>query len=434
MRVSVDIKQYIDFEKKLNHDYIKNKHTNIPKEGVFNKVQFILDYALFSGYLGITMEEKSLQEKYMTRSEELLKDINLLIKDINLGPSAWYGFARIGYLANLLSNKGENFGKFIGQVNEVVLQQTTIMLDHYEKENSVKVRHYDLFHGLSGIGRYLIKYKEDKTVQCVLRRLIKYLVRLCEGVEIKNINLNHYYISGENIINFHDKKELPHGYLDLGLAHGIAAPLCFLSISILEGFVVQGQKEAVKSLMSIYKTFQIEEDGLVRWPKIITFNEDGELMKSSGYNIRPSWCYGELGIARSLYIASKAIEDKETEEFSKRVVLGLTEKKIEKLGFNCPTLCHGYAGAFHILNLFYKDTGIIIFDKYAKKIMEKIDSYKNQDSIYLYKKYDFIEELGDVQEINSLSILEGTMSILMSKLSYENDIENDVFSQMLMLK
>lgn len=64
------------------------------------------------------------------------------------------------------------------------------------------------------------------------------------------------------------------GNFNLGLSNGIGGILAALSIALMEGIEIAGQRKAIERILEDYKRFHyVDNNGAVYWPGIIKFED-----------------------------------------------------------------------------------------------------------------------------------------------------------------
>jgi len=131
---------------------------------------------------------------------------------------------------------------------------------------------------------------------------------------------------------------------------------------------------------------------------------------------RLAWCYGDLGVGIILYQAGIIFQDKQTIDFSLKVLLNSTKRStIEDAMIVDAGICHGTAGVAHIYNKMWHYTQDPIFkDACDHWIQKTIEFGIYADGIAGFKKYN-----GESKRYeNDCGLLEGPAGIGLVLLSY----------------
>ena len=355
---------------------------------------------LIGGDLGITLFNFNYylllkQDKHL---EKVINQIQLMTS-FNLGKNATLcnGLAGYAWLLNYFYKNeliDTSINSYLKVLEEYLLPS---MLRATRHEN------YDFLHGGGGIAWYFLSRLPNNEVKSYLSRFIDalYSTRIeCTNGTIKwksQIGVNR--IEGFNI----------------SLSHGIASLIVILSKLLLNGinprktkFLLNGaveyilqQKLANGKFISIYPSLALESSNVLSPSRL-------------------GWCYGDLGIAISLWHAANATHNELWKQEAINTFLHsakrriLNENMVEDAG-----LCHGCAGIAHIFNRMYISTKVVDFKDAADFWISKtLDKGKFGDGLAGYK---FMRE-GNVS--NEISILEGIAGIGLALMSYlDSDIQ-----------
>lgn len=198
---------------------------------------------------------------------------------------------------------------------------------------------YDLFRGLTGIGRLLL---EQESGNDVLGRILDYLVRLTHPLHIDGTTLPGWWVS-------HDpdpKLPTPGGHANFGLAHGISGPLALLATTQRRGVTVPGQSEAIERICAYLDGWRHDSDSGSWWPQWITRAQlNAEALHQHGPP-RPSWCYGTPGIGRTQQLAALALADTARQRMAEQTVAACLSDPAQLALISDAGLCHGWAGLY----------------------------------------------------------------------------------------
>lgn len=261
----------------------------------------------------------------------------------------------------------------------------------------LKQNNYDYLHGSLGICLNALENIDENAQQY-----------LNEVINILSINAdkNLYGISWKSI-EFESKTEM----YNLGLSHGLPSIITIISYIYEAGIAKEKCLELLQGSINWLLQQKLPEGSLSIFPYSVPVE------KPENYQPAPSrlaWCYGDLGIARSLWLAGKATDNETWQQEAINIMLhaskrrNLEENKVYDAG-----LCHGSAGIAHIFNRFYQDTKIEEF-KTAATYWYKVtlDFARFEDGIGGYKKY--VPSQNESEEgrwENSAGILEGSAGI-----------------------
>jgi hypothetical protein len=204
-----------------------------------------------------------------------------------------------------------------------------------------KLAEFDVISGLAGIGAHLLRHAPGDDA---LERILIYLVRLSEPIRSSGETLPGWWTDhGPHATTSPD---YPGGHGNLSMAHGISGPLALLALARRQGIAVDGHLGAIDRICAWLDAWRQEQDAGPWWPQWITRDEQRRGRVIQPGPLRPSWCYGTPGIARSQQLAGTATGDTARQQLAEHA---LTEclSDASQLGRIIDSgLCHGWAGLF----------------------------------------------------------------------------------------
>ncbi len=326
------------------------------------------------------------------------------IEKINLGyntPTFCTGVAGAAWTIELLKEE-----KLIDIDSDALLSDLDGFL-----ENSLGIdkqyNFYDFLHGAIGIGYYFFKRYEntiDTSLKSNYKRLLLKIVH-----ELKETaQINGDTAKWESNLIFNEKLR---GY-NLSLAHGISSIINFLGrLSEHSDF----KKETLPLLQkAVNYVIEHKKDSVSAsscFPDWIT------VANKKSASARLAWCYGDLGIAISLWKAGKVLKNKELCDQSLLVLKHSTKRRdLEEVRIKDAGLCHGSYGVMHIYNHMYKETQDLIFKEAAQYWLKKgIDMGTHKNGFAGYNQWVGGNNPGWKKEVN---LLEGVSGIGLALISY----------------
>ncbi|MFB9903860.1 lanthionine synthetase C family protein [Allokutzneria oryzae] len=243
------------------------------------------------------------------------------------------------------------YGATLAKLNAQLAEQVTGTVT-WRAEDGVKDNDYDAVQGASGTLGYLSLFGTDLApdVQSAVDVLVNDLIWLCAPQERRwFIPPRHYPIEDYN-------EPYPHGYVNLGLAHGIPGPLAALSFAWRAGHRHEGLIETVRHLTDYLVGVPCEDEWGRNWPGGIPLTEDGAENRGRLGRARTAWCYGAPGIACALLNASIALQDNEVREIAVDAFEAVLRRFTAAGRMDGATLCHGAAGLLAIAAAFDRQT------------------------------------------------------------------------------
>lgn len=322
--------------------------------------------------------------------------------------SIFGGLSGICFALHRASRKRTRYQKLISALDQILLEHVNAdYLEPLERSSPVPVHLYETIQGLSGIGSYLLYLPMFKDT---VKEICIGLSRMSEDL---SVGVKGWYVPCEFLLTEKDRVAFPKGIYNLGLSHGITGVLAFLSIARLNG--VEVQKEAIHTFATwILSTRR----GHYFWPDKIPF--EGEDLRVRSLD---AWCYGTAGVARTLYLAGRALEDKQLQETALESFESIFSRTQEEWNLPGPTFCHGIAGLLTITHLMADDTGSSFLVEKSRFLEEILLGYYNESYPFGFRDYQFCKG-GRYAQIDKAGLLEGVVGILLSLLSTNSPARN----------
>lgn len=292
--------------------------------------------------------------------------------------SLWGGLSGIAIAVRGLSRGGSRYRGFMHTLQEVFLHhyQRNLRDAIHHLKIGVHMRDYDVFEGFTGIGRYLLAFADYPELRKALNAVLTYLVRLSENKIIDGQSVPGWHIPASNLVLPQEKIDFPYGSFNCGVAHGIPGPLALLSLSLSAGVEVPGQRQAIRRIAEWLLRWKQEDKYGPFWPQWVAWETQQSGIGVSDWR-REAWCYGNLGVARTLWLAGKALDKPDWQQISLDTFVALAHRPEEDWNIHAPTLCHGWAGLLQMTQRMYADSGAdqlnAVRERLAWRILESFD-------------------------------------------------------------
>ncbi len=314
------------------------------------------------------------------------------------------GISGIAFAAKLLSRDGTRYQKLQSKFAAKLFPDINALAKTIQAKREGLPEHYfDVISGLTGMGIYLLCHREspeaERTLQSVAQSLI-YLLGEDEGIP-------RWHTPGRLIPNERWRNLFPHGLLNCGLAHGIPGPLALLSLIKLHGVEVSGIEATIKQTADWIIAHRIEDAWGMNWP--ITHPADPHDGQSKHAEpSRTAWCYGNPGIARTLWLAGESLDLAAYREVALAAMASVYQKPISARNIDSPTFCHGVAGLLQITLRFAHDTGNPMFTDAANTLIDQLLSLYEPATLLGYRN---IEAPG--RSTNQPGLLDGAAGVIL---------------------
>lgn len=386
--------------------------------------------SLAGGYSGLLLLFSVLQKKNLLEKKQntivhqyVLKIKESIEKNGIASLSLFSGLAGICFAIQQASNDGTRYENLLKPLHEILLTNIENIYLVPIKENIFNKRAsssalQDVVQGLSGIGRYVLENRTNPLFHNLTLTIINNLIALIQPILIKGQSVPGWYLEQDDILNQLNRDPSKFNF-NLGLAHGIPGILTFLSIALIKGIKLEGQIQAIQTIVHWIRKKSFVTNCAIQWPCAVSFNEEINAITPSNEASRDAWCYGAPGIARSLYLAGKALNDENLKKFAGAAFRGIFSRTRKQWNIPGPSLCHGIAGLLLITNEMSKEAGFEDLKVNVLELEKILLSYYNPDYSFGFKTLEVCTD-GRIAQVSDPGLLEGTAGILLTLLHISN--------------
>ncbi len=289
-------------------------------------------YTLLHAYL----EEAMADEGFSDTATRFLEKTIEIMSSKNLSPDLYSGSTGIAWtVVHVGAGDPDETGEDpLGEIDELLLEHT--------KERPWE-RHYDLISGLVGIGVYALEALPKPRARACLGEIVNRLSELALEVD-GGIT----WKTPPELLPEWQREQAPKGYYNLGLAHGIPGIWGVLAQAASEGIQESTCLSLLeKSIPWLLEQYLPDQNGFPGWIPV---------GKETEKSARSAWCYGDHGIAISLFSAARLLGNTDWEGEALKIARRVADAPPEKARVKDPGICHGSAGLGHIFNRFYQAT------------------------------------------------------------------------------
>lgn len=360
------------------------------------------------------------KDKWLEYSYILMQEIKTMINEGTIKNIGMFGgLTDVAFAVKLANKKMNCYSSFSQSLDMLLIKVIESYLDYFIKNvDSVNVKDYDLVNGISGAGMYLLFLENQQYTKNIQEYIINYFIQLSDDFIYNDYTIPRWFIKCNNQLRQQDNIDFPLGSIDFGIAHGILAPLLFLSRTYKSGISIEGQLEAINKLIDIYYKFaKLDKNNIYQWPSQLGLKDFiNEVNIDDKRKYRQSWCYGSIGISTSLYQVGKDINDDYLKDFSLNNILNIANLDDKEYLLESPIICHGYAGILQILVQVYIDTKNDMLKGKILNLAEILTNLFNPKYKYGYKDRGTIIHNGITisEEIEFFDILNGATGIILS--------------------
>ncbi|MCC0648804.1 lanthionine synthetase LanC family protein [Clostridioides sp. ZZV15-6598] len=338
------------------------------------------------------------------------------------------GIGNITISLNNINKKYNNLKQFSDFFNDIFIKYSETYLGII-KDKPLAPAHYDSIYGVSGILYYLLDY-ENMRNDIIVNDFTRYLIDLSKNKLYKGFKTINFHIEKEQQSLEKEKITQPDGHINFGIAHGMIGPLITLAKVKYLKYDIKGLDEAIEILFKLYEKFAILDDGVLKYPTQLPFQNYIE-NKELNYSFNTGWCYGNISIVRGLMKVSKYMSFKDKYQYYKEELLKIINQPIEQYNLELPILCHGYASVVEIQISAYKETHDKRFlNTLERNILRLIDEHKKIST--LTKDNDvFVEDLYNSNYNYDFSLLQGIGGVTLTLI--DSMTFNLTFDKLLMM-
>ncbi|WP_314065343.1 lanthionine synthetase LanC family protein [uncultured Vagococcus sp.] len=309
------------------------------------------------------------------------------------GPSLNNGILKIACIANIINANYGTHVKLSGKFNESLNR----ILKNSKFPNRLQL--IDSLDGFVPVARYLL------SIGKIDFDLTKFNEQLIYTLERPSLLKKR----GRDI------KE-PESYIDLGVPHGLAGTLFYLSDLSRANLLNTRSMKVIDEIFNLYnRNFKIiKEKKYIN--SIVTSDQrfirlEDILLKKNYF----SWCYGTLGIYNSLMYANGSFNNEILKSLISEIKQQIkNEKKIISREIDDYGFCHGYSGTLYMLN---KSDSNYSFDKVYSNLVKYIGAFHVHDN-NLHELLSSLQGFMSSCIISSLLLLDDFESIKQFELMY----------------
>lgn len=263
--------------------------------------------------------------------------------DLSVGPNAnlFYGAPTVAFVVHTATDTTGTCARALDALDRATITLTHQRLDdahtRIDRGDRPPLAEFDLIRGLAGLGAYHLHRHPEHDVT---RAVLTYIVRLTEPLPGDDLPGWWTTVSPNGV----PSPDFPDGHGNLGMSHGIAAPLAVLAVAMRQGVQVDGHTDAISRICALLDEWQQHHPTGPWWPGFITRDRARAGRVDPNTRQRPSWCYGAAGLIRAQQLAALAIGDTERQRTAEAGMLSCLRDPAHLDRLTDSGLCHGTAG------------------------------------------------------------------------------------------
>ncbi len=227
---------------------------------------------------------------------------------------------------------------------------------------------YDLVSGLVGLGVYALeRWPSRASLAClegVVDRLDETATRESRGITWRTT---------PDLLPDELRQRFPRGYFDLGVAHGVPGAIAMLSAAYAAGVRRRKARRLLTGAVAWLLGQKLRRNAASVFPARIGPDIPTESSRSA-------WCYGDPGIAATLFGAARAAKEPTWAREALAIARRAAARPADDTGVVDACLCHGAAGLGHIFNRLYQATGDESLGRAAREWFERTLAMPQRDA------------------------------------------------------
>ncbi|SDR21655.1 lanthionine synthetase C family protein [Thermostaphylospora chromogena] len=282
--------------------------------------------------------------------------------------SLFGGVAGLAFALRALSRGGERYPTAIGRVEAVLFARVEAFVDALPSAGGLAEADFDVISGLAGTAAHLVTAAPySPPAARLLERIMTRFTAWADEREPLG-----FWTPPERVGAFEREytPQLRAGYLNLGVAHGIAGVLGAACLAHLSGRCDLDLRPLISSLAG-------RLCAAVRttpWGADIPYHEGPQATGPT----RTAWCYGNPGVARMLQLAARCCDRPEWEAVGAALLRDALARDAEARNIASTSFCHGAAGMVHLLRRFLEDAAEpdpVLAGHLERELAELLDRY-----------------------------------------------------------
>jgi lantibiotic modifying enzyme len=382
------------------------------------------DISLAEGLPGLVLFYATLDQLFQeerwdaTMSDYLQSTLERLENRGSCGASLFLGTGGICFATLVAAKREPRYHKLLLQLEKILHQEIhlhflSIAERFCNSQSYVPPELYNLVEGISGSLLYLIMRREDPLIRKLCMSCLDLLVKLFQNDKVVDKSpVPAWYVSKGLHITKQEGEKYPDGSFSLSLPYGIPGVLSILAIAALYDLVVVGQLSLIQKIASWLRKQQREPLHGLCWDHTVKIG--GPL--SSLPMTRDAWCYGTPTIARSLFLAGRALQDSELKQFAKQAYEDIFKKPDKEWNLVATSFVHGRAGLLSLTYRMAQETGSLLLQKQVTLLEQDILRFYHSDHTFGFRTADIRGSEAEYQWIDEPGLFTGASGVALSLL------------------
>jgi hypothetical protein len=312
-----------------------------------------------------------------------------------VGTGLFSGLSGLAFAGCQLSRDGVRYRRMLASLDTIIATETIALATRVRTNHGLSVGDFDVISGLSGIGAYLLCRHHEPPIAIALRNTVDALITSVLRDQVPPA----WYTPSDLLYDESTRKMYPNGNLNCGLAHGIPGVLAFLSLVRLSGLSFDRLDDATVVIADWICANRQDDEWGANWPTAVHLEavSDGGVAvlrpsdpaRAPGGPSRAAWCYGSPGIARSLWLAGRALDRNKYRALAIEAMKAVFRRPIHARMIDSPTFCHGVSGLLAITMRFAADTHLPVFQQESQRLVAQLLQSFQSDSLLGFRNLEY---------------------------------------------
>jgi len=397
-----------------------------PRQSSFPNKNCWSPYSLSQGYAGLALlcgyvDACFPAERWDLKARDHLQSAAQAAEAIpGLPIGIFSGLSGVAFAAWQLSRGGKRYLRLLDTLDDSISFRAIAAARTIRGRHGVSFAEFDAISGLAGVGAYLLSRRDDPRMMTALTSVVQGLLDLLSGAG----PLPRWHTPAHLLGDADARRLYPHGNLNVGLAHGVPAPLALLSMVHAAGVPVPGLAEAIARTADWLCENRLDDKWGVNWPSTLALAETNggglqALSARPGVDgpSRCAWCYGSPGVARTLWLAGEALDRDDYRDLAVAAMRAVFLRPIAVRRIDSPTFCHGVAGLLQIALRFSHDMGGAFAEESGALVEQLLDAYE-PESVLGFRHLETKDRVMDQP-----GLLEGAQGVALALLAAATSAE-----------
>lgn len=357
---------------------IAEKLQNLNQTTIASTLKSWNDTSLVNGWPSLALFYSILDRHFPDQKFDQLAHDYLLLSLSKAHPkgsiSLLNGTAGLCFTVYICSQSGTRYKNLLAQLD----QQLIVELKGFLQKPDRSMNDYNLLNGVSGALAYLLLRQEEPQLLFYAKECLSAIVSFIQNKK----TVSNHFVPGWHEESSGDTQ----GRFALNSLNGVSGLLSTLALASLERVTVQGLQEAIVLLADWLQSKQKNSPEGPTWPAVVSFEEEIGEKEEEAVLFPNIWFYGSSSIARSLYLAYKAVGNQELKTRAEQTFLQTLSAPYTNFS---PSFGFGKAGLLALAYRMYQDTK-------NRNILQKINELEyqlknafNPNSLFGFRTRDF---------------------------------------------